>query len=77
MNALPVKESIEELLEKENPEQTEKEKTEALQELEIYLCKTALGRKIWKKKEREKNQKICYELKRLVLYHTYFRLDVK
>jgi trimethylamine:corrinoid methyltransferase-like protein len=50
MNALPMKESIEELLEKENPEQTEKEKTEALQELEIYFCKTPAGRRIWRKK---------------------------
>jgi hypothetical protein len=52
MNALPLKESIEELLEKENPEQTEKEKTEVLQELETYFCKTPAGRRIWRKKER-------------------------
>jgi hypothetical protein len=52
MNALPVKKSIEELLEKETPERTEEERTEALQELEIYFCKTPAGRRIWRKKER-------------------------
>jgi hypothetical protein len=50
MNALPVKKSIEELLEEENPEQTEKERIEALQELEIYFCKTTVGRRFWRKK---------------------------
>jgi hypothetical protein len=52
MNALPVKKSIEELLEKETPQRTEKEKTEALQELESQLCKTPSGRRFWKKKGR-------------------------
>jgi hypothetical protein len=50
MKALPMKNSIEELLEKENPEKTEKEKTKVLQELKIYLCKTPAGRRIWRKK---------------------------
>jgi hypothetical protein len=45
-----MKKSIEELLEKETPEQTEKERTEVLQELEIYFCKTAEGRRYWRKK---------------------------
>jgi hypothetical protein len=52
MNALPVKRSIEELLEKETPERTEEEKTEALQELEVYFRKTPSGRKFWRKKGR-------------------------
>jgi len=52
MNALPMKKSIEELLQKETPEQTEKERTEALQELEIQLCKTPSGRRFWRKKAR-------------------------
>jgi hypothetical protein len=38
--------------ERENPEQTEEEKTEVLQELEIHLCKTPAGRRIWRKKVR-------------------------
>ena len=50
MNALSMKEPIEELWKKENPEQTEKEKTEELQELEIYFCKTPTGRRIWRTK---------------------------
>jgi hypothetical protein len=50
MNALPIKKSIEDLLEKENPEQTEKQRTEALQELKIQLCKTPSGRRFWRKK---------------------------
>jgi hypothetical protein len=52
MNALPTKKSIEELLEKETPEQTEKERTEALQQLKIYLCKTPSGRRFWRNKAR-------------------------
>jgi hypothetical protein len=50
MSTQPMKKSIEELLEKETPEQTEKERTEVLQELEIYFCKTAEGRRYWRKK---------------------------
>jgi hypothetical protein len=52
MNALPLKKSIEELFEKETPEQTEEERTEALQELEMYLCKTPSGRRFWRKRAR-------------------------
>ena len=52
MSTQPTKKSIEELLEKETPEQTEKERTEVLQELEIYFCKTAEGRRFWRKKGR-------------------------
>jgi hypothetical protein len=44
--------SIEEILKKEAPEQTVKQMTEALQELEIYFCKTAEGKRFWKKKGR-------------------------
>jgi hypothetical protein len=52
MSTQPMRKSIEELLEKETPEQTKIERTEVLQELEIYFCKTAEGRRFWRKKGR-------------------------
>jgi hypothetical protein len=52
MSTQQMKKSIEELLEKEAPEQTEKEKIEALQQLGIQLCKTPSGRRFWKKKRK-------------------------
>jgi hypothetical protein len=67
MSTQPMKKSIEELLEKETPEQTEKERTEVLQELEIYFCKTAEGRRFWRKKGRR--------IKRYVMGSTAELLD--
>jgi len=67
MSTQPMKKSIEELLEKETPEQTEKERTEVLQELENYFCKTAEGRRFWRKKGRR--------IKRYVMGSTAELLD--